>query len=86
MRLYNIPGNRIISGSEIFELHQTNGVSLEISAMLAAQKKMVIDWTEFVERAVKSGWDRNRTIRRCRQACKDAGYNDKLMGQIERQG
>jgi hypothetical protein len=35
-----------------------------------------------MECAVKAGWDEARTIRRCRQACRDAGYNDAIMAEI----
>lgn len=82
MTIYRCPQSKIIPGDQIFDLHQTHGVPLEISAVLACERKLVIDWNTFLTLAVQNGWSKLKTIKRCYQACQDAGYNDDVMKEI----
>lgn len=79
---YRVSDRNLIPGREAFRIHDTHGIPLEVQAILACQEGLVIGWAEFVDWAERAGWDRNRTIRRCRQACRDAGYNDDVMSKI----
>lgn len=82
MRIYKVNKNKILPGKDIFDLHQTHGITLEISAIFACQNRMIIDWTEFIQCAIDAGWKTDNLIERCRNACKDAGYNEEVMSEI----
>lgn len=81
--MIKVPQSKIISGKVIFKLHETHGLPLEISTMLAREKGMVIDWTEFYQCAQKAGWKTLNLIARIKSACRDAGYNKEFMKEIE---
>lgn len=83
---YKIHVSRSIPGEAIFHLHDTKGFPFEYSAMVACEEKMVINWVGFIKCARKAGWKMKGLAERIYNACKDAGYNDEVMAEIERLG
>ncbi len=82
-KMYKIHRDKIISGKVIFKLHETHGFPIEMSAILAREKGIVIDWTEFYQCAQKAGWKTVNLVAKIKSACRDAGYNQEFMKEIE---
>jgi alanyl-tRNA synthetase len=83
VNIYKIHQSRELPGDKIFELHATHGLPFAVSAQIACDMRMTIDWIGFYECAKLAGWKTRGLLKRLRQACIDAGYNDKIMVEIE---
>ncbi len=66
-------------GAGLFKLHDTHGIPIEITALLANERGMCIDWTGFKDCALVAGWSQKTINYRLRQAAVDAGYNQDWM-------
>ena len=79
---YYIHPSRVINGEDVFKLHDTYGLPLEMSAVIAIERNMVIDWGSFIQAAEKVKWNVESLKRRIKAACEDAGCNDDYMFRI----
>jgi hypothetical protein len=52
---------------------------MELTAFLAAEKGMVVDWAGFMKCAIRVGWKSESLLRRMKQATLDAGVNEEFM-------
>lgn len=76
---FKVPTDRIIPGTTVFELYDTHGLPLSVSAMLAKERGCVIDWNSFSVLAIARGWKRSTVLSRVSEAMSDAGFDPPFM-------
>ena len=82
LKAYKVYPDKIMPGKVVFDLHQTHGITFDISVHMFCRLGFVIDWHGFIRLAEENGWNTKNLVERCRHACKDAGYNDSVMETI----
>jgi len=77
--MFKVPSDKVFSGKELFDLHSTYGFQIETSLCLLVERGFVVNWEEFIEEAIRKGWDFRRTLERIKLASLDAGYTEEFM-------
>jgi alanyl-tRNA synthetase len=64
----------IIPGNEVFILHDTHGIPLEVSLGILIERRWTIEWPTFIISALNHGWSKKNIINKIRYACNESGY------------
>ena len=74
---------KLVDGGELWKLHATHGIPIEIGLIVAQQRGFIPTWDRIVTEAEKDGTNIPRFKRRLLSACRDV-YPPDVCSRLER--